>query len=599
MPPKNKKKSKKIASVKAQEAKDYIFFNYILLGLFAVFIILFTTFQISGDDDVFWHLATGRYIIETGTVPSTDVFGYVTQGQEWMPFEWGWDIITYGLYNVGGYEAISIFRTIIFLATFGILFIVMQRFKVSFNISLLILGLMAFGTIDRLTPRPHIISYLFFALLVFIITDFKYFRHNYKILYLLPIMFLLWANIHMGIIAGMFFFGIYVFSEIIVSLKKGIPSKDFPPLSKPELIRLLLIVAACGLVMLINPNSFQTYIYAYEHTQMKLLETINEWRSPFNEMFSGSFVTIIYKIFLFSGVIVLYYSIKRKDIFIGILVIALTIYSVRAVRLTVDYIIFMSVFLAVAMDYIITNLKSQGIKNFILKGPIIKGAFAIFLLYCIFRLPDSTLYLENLKYYRISGMGINADFIPVQMFDFMKENNVPDKGQRVLNHFGTGGYLIWNFPDEKNFIDSRNLNDSIYYEYASIMGMAPGFDEKIRNYGMDYFIYLAPDLVRVPQEMQTTPISYFSQNDEWKLVFWDDKSFLFVKNTPEFADIISKFEYKYVTPYNFAYNSAKLQEGLENDKGQFKKEYERKLFEEPNGLIINNFKAQFGQILAQ
>src|SRR5690606_34234070 len=191
--------------------------------MFAVFIILLTTFQISGDDDVFWHLATGRYIVENGTVPSIDVFGYVTEGQEWMPFEWGWDVITYGLYNIGGYEAISVFRTIIFLLTFGILFIVMQRFKVSFNVSLLILGLMAFGTIDRLTPRPHIISYLFFALLVFIITDFKYIRHNHKILYFLPLIFLIWANVHMGILAGMFFLGIYVISELIVYSRNGVP----------------------------------------------------------------------------------------------------------------------------------------------------------------------------------------------------------------------------------------------------------------------------------------------------------------------------------------------------------------------------------------
>src|SRR5690606_6864376 len=127
-------------------------------------------------------------------------------------------------------------------------------------------------------PRPHIISYLFFALLVFIITDFKYIRRNHKVLYFLPLIFLIWANVHMGILAGMFFLGIYVISELIVYSRKGVPSKDFPPLSKPELYRLLLIVVACVLVMLINPNSFQTYVYAYEHTQMKLLETINEWR---------------------------------------------------------------------------------------------------------------------------------------------------------------------------------------------------------------------------------------------------------------------------------------------------------------------------------
>ena len=590
---KSKKKIKSKA-VKHSEIKDNKVFNNVVLGIFAVFIILFTTFQISGDDDVFWHLATGRYIVETGTVPSTDVFGFVTEGQEWMPFEWGWDVITYGLYNVGGYNAISIFRTIIFLAIFGLLYWVMQRFKVSFNVSMLVMILMAFGTIDRLTPRPHIMSYLFFCLLIFIITDYKYFRHNHKVLFFLPLIFILWANIHMGIIAGMFFVGIYVISELILFFRK---SKE--ALSKADITRLLLIAAASVLVMLINPNSFHTYVYAYDHTQMKMLETINEWRSPFNEMFDGSFVTVIYKIFLFGGILILYYAFKKKDLFIGLLVTGFAIYSVRAVRLTVDYIIFMAVFLAIALDFIISSIKARGFKDFVLKSPVMKGVYTVFLLFCIFRLPDDSLYLENLLYYRISGMGINSDFIPTQMFDFMKENKITELGERPLNHFGTGGYLVWSFPGEKNFIDSRNLNDSIYYEYANIMSMKPGFEQKINDYGIDYAIYLAPDLVRIPTEMQNSTISYFSRSEEWKLVFWDDKSFLFVKDTPAFKDVIEKYEYKYVTPYDFAYNKEKIQEGLTVDKERFKSEMDRKLSEDPNGLIINNFKSQFGNVLTQ
>jgi hypothetical protein len=131
------------------------------------------------------------------------------------------------------------------------------------------------------------------------------------------------------------------------------------------------------------------------------------------------------------------------------------------------------------------------------------------------------------------------------------------------------------------------------------MSMKPGFDQKINEYGIDYMIYLAPDLVRIPAEMQSTPISYFSRSDEWKLVFWDDKSFLFVKDTPAFKDVIEKYEYKYVTPYNFAYNKEKIQEGLTIEKERFKNEMDRKLAEDPNGLIINNFKSQFGNVLAQ
>ena len=161
------KQKEKSEQTKAQKQNPA--FDYLLLAAFAAFIVFFTTFKISGDDDVFWHLATGKHIMETGHIPSQDIFGFVTQGQEWMPFEWGWDVITYNIFKIGGYNAISIFRTIIFLLMFFIYYIILRKFKVSASLSILMFILTAFGIIDRLTPRPHIMSLLFFVLLLYLI----------------------------------------------------------------------------------------------------------------------------------------------------------------------------------------------------------------------------------------------------------------------------------------------------------------------------------------------------------------------------------------------------------------------------------------------
>lgn len=586
------KKQKKPLQKSHQTKKPAInnpFYNYGLIFLFAVFIILFSTFKITGDDDVFWHLATGRYIVETNTVPSTDIFGYVTQGQEWMPFEWGWDILTYGLYNIGGYTSLLIFRTFIFLVIFFLFLIILRKFKISYTLIFLFLTLLTFGIIDRLTPRPHIISLLFFIILLYIIINYKYFeRENYKILFFIPLIFLVWANMHMGIIAGLFLFGIFVLSEIIIFFKpQKFSSKEIIPLSKPELYRLILIFIASILVMFINPNSFDTYLYAYSHTKMKLLETINEWRSPFDEMFGSGFVTTIYKIFLFSGVLVLYYAIKKKDLFAALVFIGFAIYSVRAVRFTVDYLIIITIFLVISINFIINNFKNEGIKNLFNISPIPKIIIGALLLFFIFNIPNNKLYLDYLKYYRVSGFGINSDFIPTQMFDFMKENNIPTTGQKPFNHFGSGGFLVWNFPESKNFIDSRNLNDDIFNEYNTIIAKKPGFENKLKQYDIDYSLYLAPDLVRAPQEMEQTIISYFCNHpNEWKLVFWDDKSFLFLKNLPKFKEIIDKYEYKYLTPYNFLYQKNVFEKAIKENPEQVKKEFQRKLSEEPNGVII-------------
>ncbi|HMS33544.1 MAG TPA: hypothetical protein PKC91_05595 [Ignavibacteria bacterium] len=573
------------------EFKENPLYNYGLILFFTVFIFFLSSFKITGDDDVFWHLATGRYIVENHHVPSADVFGFVTQGQTWMPFEWGWDVLTYGVYNIGGYTALSVFRSIIFLLIFLILFLILRKFRVSYTIIFLFFTLLSFGIMDRLSPRPHIMSFLFFTLLLYIITEYRYFsRKNFKILYFIPLIFLIWANMHMGIIAGIFLLGIYTLSEIIIYLKPDkFSSKEIPSLAKQELYRLIIIFIISLLVMLVNPNSFSTYVYAYEHTKMKLLETINEWRSPFDEMFGGGFVTNIYKLFLFGGVLILFYAYKRKDLFAAMVFIGFAVYSVRAVRFTVDYLIIITIFLAISVNYIIVNSKNEWLKNFFTVNTIPKVIIEVVLLFCIVNIPNDKLYLEYLKYYRVSGFGINSDFIPTQMFDFMKENNIPVTGQRPLNHFGSGGFLIWNFPESKNFIDSRNLNDEIFSEYNTLMAKKPGFEKKLKDYDFDYFIYLAPDLVRAPNEMEQTIISYMSRHpEEWKLVFWDDKSFLFVKNLPKFKEIIDKFEYKYAAPYNFLYQKPVLEKAVTDDPEQLRSELKRKTAQDPNGLIINS-----------
>ncbi|MCE1165804.1 MAG: hypothetical protein LWX07_10430, partial [Bacteroidetes bacterium] len=171
------------------------YFNYALVGIFFLFLVFFTTFKITGDDDVFWHLATGRYILNTHHVPSTDIFGFMSEGQTWMPFEWGWDVITFVVFKASGYVGLSVLRTVIFLAVFFVIYLILRKFKVNALFSVAFMFILSFAAIDRLTPRPHIMSYLFFVLLLYIIVKFRYTdRGKYKILYFIPVIFLLWAN---------------------------------------------------------------------------------------------------------------------------------------------------------------------------------------------------------------------------------------------------------------------------------------------------------------------------------------------------------------------------------------------------------------------
>lgn len=593
---KTKQKQKKLQKSESQlNFTENIYFNYGLLVVFLVLVFFASSYKISGDDDFFWHLATGRYIIQNQNVPDKDIFGHITSGTEWIPFEWGWDVLSYSLYLIGGYNAVMIFRSLAFCLIFLLYYLLLKKFKVNSLLSILFLFILLISIMDRLSPRPHIITYLFFVTVLFILLNFKYLeRDNYsKKIYFLPLIFLIWANFHMGVLAGGLILFVFTFTETLIYLyPKKFASDKILPLSSSEFKKLWIISFLCLIALLLNPHGLHTYIYAYEHTKLKMLETVNEWQNPFSSKLDFGFIITLYKIYLFSGIIVLYYAYKNKDLFFAFITIAFAIYSVRAIRFTVDYEIIMTFFIVISFSYIFSQINNFTFKK-ILSANFSKSVLAVFFIYIISQLPSNNIY-STIQYYRVFGWGINDDFIPVQLFDFMKENNISGT---PFNHFGTGGFLIWNFPNEKNFIDSRNLNDEIFYEYNSIMIMQPGFEKKLEDRNIDYVIFLDPDLIRRPNDLQRLITKYLNTNENWKLVFWDDKSMLFLKNIPKYSEIINKYHYKVINPYTAMFNKNEFETNVKTFPDIAKSELNRKQTTEPEGFLFKGIYQLVNNIL--
>jgi hypothetical protein len=586
----SKKHNKSRANAPAP-AKDNKLYDYILLSAFALFIILFTTSKLTNEDDYFWHFATGRYVVETGSIPSTDVFSFSSEGTKWLVTEWGWDVMTFTIFKYFGYLGISILCTLTFLIMYFVYYVLLRRFNVSIPVIIFFFILFLFGIFERLTPRPHIVSYLLLVLMTGILINYKYFRRaNNKQLYFIPLIFLIWANMHIGCMIGIAVFGLFLITELIVYYRpKKFSTKESPPLSRTELIKPGIIFIVSIIAMLINPHGLMTYVYALSsQTNMKMLhEAVMEWISPFDPKATGHFHNTIYIIFLFTGLLVLYHSYKKKDLFPAVIYTVFALNSVRAIRFTVDYLVMIPVFLVNSFDWVINNLQSEKVKSFISQKSVFKIALSLILLYLIVNIPNNKLYHSYMVYARFAGIGLDSNYYPVAMFNFIKDNNIQDIGERPFNTFECGGFFLWNFPGKKDFFDSRDLNDSIMDKYQVIYSKNPGYEKKIQGYNFDYAICVVPDIVSEPDLMQKNVISYFCKRPEWKLVFWNDRSLLFVRDLPKFSDIISKYEYRFVTPYNFYFQN----------KDVVKAEIDRKYSEEPSNFFLKNIVRYYGNKL--
>ena len=151
---------------RTRKNRKFQIIDYVLTFFFFLFLAVLTTIKIFGDDDIFWHLATGRFIFENGYIPSQEIFGFITAGIKWIPFEWGWEVLTFIIYKIGGFLLLSIFRTLIILSTFYTLFFYLKRIKIEVTFIIIISIAVVIATLPRFSIRPQIIYYMFLAILI-------------------------------------------------------------------------------------------------------------------------------------------------------------------------------------------------------------------------------------------------------------------------------------------------------------------------------------------------------------------------------------------------------------------------------------------------
>jgi hypothetical protein len=75
------------------------------------------------DPDLWWHLRTGQWIVETGHVPHSDPFSFTRAGEPWVSHEWLSEVVFYELWKHGEAAALIVFSAMITTAGFMLLYL--------------------------------------------------------------------------------------------------------------------------------------------------------------------------------------------------------------------------------------------------------------------------------------------------------------------------------------------------------------------------------------------------------------------------------------------------------------------------------------------
>ena len=159
------------------------------------------------DPDYFWHFTTGKLIVSTGSIPSTDPFSFTWAGQPWTLHEWLSEVLIYLLVTAFGQLGSLIVFGILPALIFGVLIHALRRQGVGLLAIGVAVGIGAWSVVPYVTLRPQAVSWLLLAVLVSFLWSLSS-AHPRRVLWLLPL-FALWANLHGLYVVGLGVVGVY------------------------------------------------------------------------------------------------------------------------------------------------------------------------------------------------------------------------------------------------------------------------------------------------------------------------------------------------------------------------------------------------------
>ena len=482
------------------------------------------------DFDVGWLLATGRYLVTHHQVPRTDVLSYTAYGVPWIYPPFG-GALFYLLYAAGGFAALSWIGA---LASAAVAAISIGRPRLlTCALAVLAVPSIAFRT----APRADLFTTLFFA--AFLALLVKYRREGRSPLWLLPLIMLVWVNVHSGFSAGVALLGAFVAMELM----------DFCfAASRAESVRRLRIsapwIGAALLVTAINPWGLGIYRALAAHNKLAEFQSgvPGEWSamrlSP--AAMAGALHlrdpnSAYWWLLFFAGVSALV-ALRRGQFLYAPMLAGAAYFSAQHMRFQA---LFAIVVIVLSGEVFSPPVSAQRKQSW--RGPAMAVASVAIAALAVLHAADAISNRSYLGNGEFSTFGAGLSWwYPQGATAFIQENSLP--GQ-VFGDYNSSGYLTLRLgPKYPDFADGRGIPFpvDVLLEQATLQQSSPDSAEWARTaerYGINTIIL---SLAR-SGGLEYVPLREYCAAKNWQPVYLDDVSIVLVRRRPEDESLIGRY----------------------------------------------------------
>jgi hypothetical protein len=449
-------------------------FHYLFLIILLLMIFLAAS-RSSVDSDLWWHLQSGRVMTETGHPLLTDTFSYTREGQTWVNHSWLGEVVLYGLYQLGGWTALSAWMGL--MAVLVAVFLWLQTSGPAYVKA----GFILFASVvcaPLWTPRPQFFSLVFLAFLAWLVNRWLT-KGGWTIWIVLPL-FILWSNLHGGFVMGILYLiacaaGLALDAVLCEGIERRLSARN---------AGILLAMASGGyLAAAVNPNGYRMWLIPFQTVSVGILrQFIQEWSSPdFHSIESWPFALFI---------VLMIFCLSRqkgrtpfKQILPSILFILMGLYARRnmAAAAIVGILVMMEAWNSMPVNDFFAQLVPvswfDGINNYRKSQKQLTEPQKKWLNLAMVGLMGMACFV---KLAAVGYPGLvdiyEARFFPSKAVTYMQDH-APIQSGRLFNSYNWGGYLIWKDPETKVYVDGRTdlFGDEILGEWMTITQAGNGW----------------------------------------------------------------------------------------------------------------------------
>jgi hypothetical protein len=476
-----------------------------------------------GDCDTGWHIRTGEWIIAHGWVPFRDIFSFTKPGAPWFAWEWLSDVVFAKLNAFGGLQAVVLFSILLVSTTFAALFLLVRR-KSNPLVALVVTMVAAASSSIHWMARPHLFTLLFLVIFYAALELVREGRTRIlgvPILAALPVISILWTNLHAGFFVGALMILAYGGGEIL-RLVLSCNAEDRRP-AWLQACRYFLSGFACMAASLINPYTYHLHVhmvkylrdpYTSEHIQEFLSMSFHDPRAIFLEAL------------LLMAVAAALWNLRQGRFTEALLLSVWAHGALLAARNIPIFAIVAAPPAAAAMQQWLLRVPELNVAAWL------RAAARKFN-----KLAEETAQTEAIpRLHVVSVLGVllvaALIFAPNPPKKFRSEfdpKSYPagalavlrsEPAGRVFTHDEWGDYLIYRlYPEHKVYVDGRSdfYGDDFEYKYIDVLRVKYGWEKTLLGFGVDT-ILMPPN----------APLSgALKESSNWRVVYDDGIALVF------------------------------------------------------------------------